>query len=135
MKETGQTNRKSDQHSAAPNESYGSAMQKIINHANVSIKNLSAIATSRIVQLTDCTWDAVVTSRENGTFLIRRRKIQPAKECQFLSCEILRIDTGCQPGQADGREYIHESGSIMACNQEVESAKILLPEKQTRTKA
>ena len=65
--------------------------------SNVIIRNLRSVASTVTVQLTDKTWDAVVTSRGKGTFLMRRRRDQQKGECLFDSCEIRRIDDGHEP--------------------------------------
>ena len=64
---------------------------------DLSMRNITVIATSKIAQLMDGTWDTVLTSVGRGTFLIHRRTDGFSSQCPLLCYDVRRIDgAGCR---------------------------------------
>ncbi len=56
------------------------------------VRRVTAIESWNVVHRLCGTWDAAVTSRTHGTYLLRRART--ASRCPFLRYEIVRIDDG-----------------------------------------
>jgi len=114
MKLNQQLNDPGNARSTQPEVSTGPSIQKVVDRTNVFMRHIAVIATSKVVQLTGSTWDAVVTSTNKGTFLIRRRKEYTIGECPCFGFEIRHIDA---EGQQAGDSIPHNPAVVMALAQ------------------
>jgi hypothetical protein len=58
----------------------------------VRVRSISVVAARKVAQLTDGTWNVVLTAADKGTFLIRGRKDGAASSCPLHEFEVRRID-------------------------------------------
>ena len=65
---------------------------------------VSVIPSRLAAQVTDGVWNAVVTTLGKGTFLIRRRKNQPANRCPLRSYEVRHIEVVSSPSRKRAKD-------------------------------
>ena len=73
------------------------------------VQSVTVIAARKVAQLTGSTWNAVVTSGGNGTFLVRRRKDRLSSQCPLLCYEVRSIEPIRHYGPHDRLERGKES--------------------------
>ena len=91
----------------------------------VRVHSISVIETRSFSQLTNGTWNAVVTSGGKGTFLIRRQKDPLSGECPLLCYDVRNIDgedrhtSGDQPAHDHRRAYDPETEPVLSQGERV----------------
>ena len=72
--------------------------------ATMGVSGVSVIPSRLAAQVTDGVWNAVVTTLGKGTFLIRRRKNQPANRCPLRSYEVRHIEVVSSPSRKRAKD-------------------------------
>ena len=81
----------------------------------VCARAISVIPSRMVAQVTDGVWNAVVTTLDKGTFLIRRLKGLPAHDCSLQTCEIRHIEADPPPGRKRAGDSAHRRKKPESC--------------------
>jgi len=86
------------------------AMPEVGESSGLRVRDITVIATRKVVQLTDDMGDAMVTTADSkGTFLVRRRQDRLPNACPLLCYEVRRLEVVGHRDQSDRPEYGQES--------------------------